>query len=150
MPDVELRRILRLVTARSAFSTSLTIRRLYVYLISAIGLAMAAIGAAGAIGVLGSQAMGMNTHERSETATYLALVVVGGAAWASHWRTAVARAESNGRGDWADALAASEARLMATAKAKVCFIADSRKNFNRLRGSGRVASQAARWSITVS
>ena len=41
--------------------------------------------------------MGMNTHEHSETATYLALVVVGGAAWATHWRTAVARLDDDER-----------------------------------------------------
>ncbi len=74
-----------------------TVRRLYTCLISAIGLAMAAIGAAGTIGVIGSQIMGMNTHEHSETATYIALVIVGGAAWASHWRTAVARLDDNER-----------------------------------------------------
>lgn len=74
-----------------------TIRRLYIYLISAIGLAMAAIGAAGAIGVIGSQVLGMNTHEHSETATYIALVIVGGVAWASHWRTAVARLDDDER-----------------------------------------------------
>jgi len=74
-----------------------TVRHLYTYLISAIGLAMAAVGAAGAVGVIGSQVMGMNTHEHSETATYLALVIVGGAAWASHWRTAVARLDDDER-----------------------------------------------------
>lgn len=74
-----------------------TVRRLYTYLISAIGLAMAAVGAAGAVGVIGSQVMGMNTHEHSETATYIALVIVGGAAWASHWRTAVARLDDDER-----------------------------------------------------
>jgi hypothetical protein len=84
-------------TRETEVARALTIRRLYVYLISAIGLAMAAIGAAGAIGVLGSQVMGMNTHERSETATYIALVIVGGAAWASHWRTAVARLDDDER-----------------------------------------------------
>jgi hypothetical protein len=58
---------------------------------------MAAIGVAGAIGVLGSQILGMNTHEHAETATYIALVIVGGAAWASHWRTAVARLDDDER-----------------------------------------------------
>jgi hypothetical protein len=61
------------------------IRRLYTYLIAAIGLGMLAIGAAGAIGVLGSQFMGMNTHSNGETAIYLALVIVGAPAWALAW-----------------------------------------------------------------
>jgi hypothetical protein len=61
------------------------LRRLYTYLISAIGLAMAAFGAAGAIGVLGSQAMGINTHSNSETATYISLVIAGVPAWAFHF-----------------------------------------------------------------
>ena len=46
---------------------------------------MLAIGAAGAIGVIGSQVMGMNTHGNGETATYIALVLVGGPAWALAW-----------------------------------------------------------------
>jgi hypothetical protein len=61
------------------------IRRLYTYLIAAIGLGMLAIGTAGAIGVLGSQFMGMNTHGNGETATYIALVIVGAPAWALAW-----------------------------------------------------------------
>jgi len=74
-----------------------TIRRLYTYLISAIGLAGVAVGAAGTIGVLGSQIMGMNTHAHDETATYISLVLVGGAAWAFHWRTALARLDDDER-----------------------------------------------------
>ena len=62
-----------------------TIRRLYTYLIAAIGLAMLAIGAAGAIGVFGSQVMGLNTHGNGETAAYIALVLVGAPAWALAW-----------------------------------------------------------------
>ncbi len=92
------RRVVESEAAReSEIARAATIRRLYIYLISAIGLAMAAIGAAGAIGVLGSQVLGMNTHQNAETATYVALVLVGGAAWASHWRTAVARLDEDER-----------------------------------------------------
>ena len=92
------RRVVQVEAAReSEVARAAAIRRVYTYLISAIGLAMAAIGAAGAIGVLGSQVMGMNTHERAETATYIALVIVGGAAWASHWRTALSRLDDDER-----------------------------------------------------
>jgi hypothetical protein len=41
--------------------------------------------------------MGMNTHTHEETATYLSLVLVGGAAWAFHWRTARARLDDDER-----------------------------------------------------
>ena len=74
-----------------------TVRRLYTYLISAIGLAMAAIGTAGTLGVIGSQLLSLNTHSHSETATYIALVLVGGAAWAFHWRTARSRLDDDER-----------------------------------------------------
>jgi uncharacterized protein DUF5671 len=74
-----------------------TIRRLYTYLISAIGLAMAAFGLAGVVGVTGSQLFGLNEHSHDETATYIALVLVGGAAWAFHWRTARARLDDDER-----------------------------------------------------
>ncbi len=67
------------------FHRRVAIRRLYTYLIAAIGLGMLAIGAAGAIGVLGSQLMGVNTHGNGETATYMALVIVGAPAWALAW-----------------------------------------------------------------
>jgi hypothetical protein len=62
------------------------IRRAYYYLVATIGLAMAAIGAAGAIGAIGSGWLGLMTHEPGETATWIALVLVGGPAWAFHWR----------------------------------------------------------------
>ena len=92
------RRVVEGEAAReSEVARAATIRRLYVYLISAIGLAMAAIGTAGTIGVLGSQLMGMNTHAHAETATYGSLVLVGGAAWAFHWRTARARLDEDER-----------------------------------------------------
>ena len=92
------RRVVQVEAAReSEVGRAAAIRRVYTYLVSAIGLAMAAIGAAGAVGVLGSQVMGMNTHERAETATYIALVIVGGAAWASHWRTALSRLDDDER-----------------------------------------------------
>ena len=74
-----------------------TIRRLYTYLISAIGLAMAAFGAAGAIGAIGSGLFGLNEHTHAETAGYLSLVVVGGAAWWFHIRQARARLDDDER-----------------------------------------------------
>ena len=92
------RRVVESEAAReSEVARAATIRRLYTYLICAIGLAGVAVGAAGAIGVLGSQAMGMNTHSHEETATYVSLVLVGGAAWAFHWRTALARLDDDER-----------------------------------------------------
>ncbi len=72
----------------SEVARAATIRRLYTYLVSAIGLAMAAIGAAGTLGVIGSQLLGLNTHDSAETAIYVSLVGVGVAAWWSHWRIA--------------------------------------------------------------
>lgn len=68
-----------------------TLRRLYTYLVMAISLAMAAVGAAGTLGVLGSELLGLNTHSNAETALYASLVIVGAVAWALHWRTARAR-----------------------------------------------------------
>jgi hypothetical protein len=79
----------RVVEAEAARETELAraaaIRRAYTYGVAAFGLAMAAIGAAGTIGVFGSQLLGMNTHPNGETATYLALVLVGLPAWGFHW-----------------------------------------------------------------
>lgn len=92
------RRVVESEAAReSEIARAATLRRLYTYLICAIGLAGAAVGAAGAIGVLGSQLMGINTHTHEETATYISLVIVGGAAWAFHWRTARARLDDDER-----------------------------------------------------
>ncbi|HKY52244.1 MAG TPA: DUF5671 domain-containing protein [Candidatus Limnocylindria bacterium] len=67
------------------------IRRAYYYLIAAIGLAMGAIGAAGAIGAVGSGWLRLMDHDARETATWIALVLVGGPAWAFHWRTSQRR-----------------------------------------------------------
>src|SRR5207237_8371462 len=79
----------RVVQADAARETEVeraaTIRRLYTYLIAAIGLGMLAVGTAGAIGVLGSQLMGLNTHGNGETAAYIALVLVGAPAWGFSW-----------------------------------------------------------------
>ncbi|MDQ2913070.1 MAG: DUF5671 domain-containing protein, partial [Chloroflexota bacterium] len=79
----------RVVEAEAARETELgraaAIRRSYTYVVAAFGLAMAAIGAAGTVGVFGSQLMGMNTHPNGEIATYLSLVIVGLPAWAFHW-----------------------------------------------------------------
>jgi hypothetical protein len=79
----------RVVQADAARETEVeraaTIRRLYTYLIAAIGLGMLAIGTAGAIGVLGSHLLRMNTHGNGETAAYIALVLIGAPAWAFSW-----------------------------------------------------------------
>jgi len=80
------RRVVQSEAAReTAVERAATIRRLYTYLIAAIGLAMLAIGTAGAIGVFGSELMGLNTHGNGETAVYIALVIVGAPAWALAW-----------------------------------------------------------------
>jgi len=73
------------------------IRRAYYYLIAAIGLAMAAIGAAGAIGAIGSGLLGLMNHDARETATWIALVLVGGPAWAFHWRAQQRRIDDDER-----------------------------------------------------
>jgi uncharacterized protein DUF5671 len=73
------------------------IRRAYYYLIAAIGLAMAAIGAAGAIGAVGSGWLGLMNHDARETATWIALVLVGGPAWAFHWRAQQRRIDDDER-----------------------------------------------------
>lgn len=92
------RRVVESEAAREAeVARAATIRRLYTYLISATGLAMAAIGVAGTLGVIGSAVLGLNTHEHQETATYVSLALVGGAAWAFHWRTARARLDDDER-----------------------------------------------------
>lgn len=74
-----------------------TIRRLYTYLICAIGLGMTAVGAAGTLGVIGSALLGLNTHANAETGVYLALALIGPAAWWSHWRAARARLDDDER-----------------------------------------------------
>ncbi|HEY6203310.1 MAG TPA: DUF5671 domain-containing protein [Candidatus Limnocylindria bacterium] len=73
------------------------VRRAYYYVIAAIGLAMAAIGAAGAIGAIGSGWLGLTNHDARETATWIALVLAGGPAWAFHWRTQQKRLEDDER-----------------------------------------------------
>jgi hypothetical protein len=73
------------------------IRRAYYYLIAAIGLAMAAIGAAGAIGAIGSGWLRLMDHDPSETATWIALVLVGGPAWGFHWRAQQRRLDDDER-----------------------------------------------------
>lgn len=73
------------------------IRRAYYYLVAAIGLAMAAIGAAGAIGAIGSGWLGLMNHDARETATWITLVLVGGPAWAFHWRAQQRRIDDDER-----------------------------------------------------
>jgi hypothetical protein len=73
------------------------IRRGYYYLVAAIGLAMAAIGAAGAIGAVGSGLLRLMDHDARETATWIALVLVGGPAWAFHWRAQQRRLDDDER-----------------------------------------------------
>lgn len=91
----------RVVESEAARETEIaraaTIRRLYFYLIAAIGLAMAAIGAAGTIGVIGSELIGMNTHARAESAAYASLLLVGLPAWWFHWRQAQLRLDDSER-----------------------------------------------------
>ena len=80
------RRVVQAEAARETeFERAATVRRLYTYLIAAIGLGMLAIGTAGAIGVFGSQLMGLNTHGNGETAAYIALVLIGAPVWALSW-----------------------------------------------------------------
>ena len=80
------RRVVQAEAAReSEVERAATVRRLYTYLIAAIGLGMLAIGTAGAIGVFGSQLMGLNTHGNGETAAYIALVLIGAPVWALSW-----------------------------------------------------------------
>jgi hypothetical protein len=73
------------------------VRRGYYYLVAAIGLAMAAIGAAGAIGAVGSGLFGLMDHDARETATFIALVLVGAPAWAFHWRAQQRRLDDDER-----------------------------------------------------
>lgn len=91
----------RVVEAEAARETELgraaAIRRLYTYVVAAFGLAMAAIGAAGTVGVFGSQLMGMNTHQNGEIATYLSLVLIGLPAWGFHWLQAQRRLDEADR-----------------------------------------------------
>jgi hypothetical protein len=91
----------RVVESEAARETEVaraaTIRRLYTYLIAAIGLAMAAIGAAGIVGVIGSQLIGLNTHDEAETAAYASLLLVGLPAWGFHWRQAQLRLDGDER-----------------------------------------------------
>src|SRR5437773_2181147 len=91
----------RVVQADAARETEVeraaTIRRLYTYLIAAIGLGMLAVGTAGTIGVLGSQLMGLNTHGNGETAAYIALVLVGAPAWGFSWWQAQRRLSDDER-----------------------------------------------------
>ena len=91
----------RVVESEAARETEIaraaTIRRLYTYLIAAIGLAMAAIGVAGTIGVVGSELIGMNTHPRGESAAYASLLLVGLPAWGFHWRQAQLRLDDDER-----------------------------------------------------
>jgi hypothetical protein len=91
----------RVVESEAARETEIaraaTIRRLYTYLIATIGLAMGAIGVAGTIGVVGSELIGMNTHQRGESAAYASLLLVGLPAWWFHWRQAQRRLDDDER-----------------------------------------------------
>jgi hypothetical protein len=73
------------------------IRRAYYYLIAAIGLGMAAIGSAGAIGAVGSGLLHLMDHAPRDTATWISLVLVGGPAWAFHWRAQQLRLDDDER-----------------------------------------------------
>ena len=92
------RRVVEAVAARETeLARAAAIRRSYTFVIAAFGLAMAAIGAAGTVGVFGSQLMGMNTHDHRETATYLSLVLIGLPAWGFHWWQARRRLDEDER-----------------------------------------------------
>ena len=92
------RRVVQAEAAReSEVERAATLRRLYTYLIAAIGLGMLAIGVAGAIGVFGSQLLGMNTHGNGETAGYVSLVLIGLPAWAFSWWQAQRRLSDDDR-----------------------------------------------------
>ena len=91
------RRVVEGDAARETEAGRAGIRRAYYYLIAAIGLAMAAIGAAGAIGAVGSGWLGLMNHDARETATWIALVLVGGPAWAFHWRASQQRLDDDER-----------------------------------------------------
>lgn len=80
------RRVIAADTARQPeLEAQADMRRLYYYLIAAIGLAMLAFGSAGLVGVVGSYAMGYQTHRAAEIAGYIALIAVGLPFWAFHW-----------------------------------------------------------------
>ena len=92
------RRVIEREARREAEAGSAAgIRRAYYYLIAAIGLAMAAIGAAGAIGAVGSGLLRLMDHDPRETATWISLVLVGGPAWAFHWRAQQRRLDDDER-----------------------------------------------------
>jgi hypothetical protein len=92
------RRVIEREARREAEAGSAAgIRRAYYYLIAAIGLAMAAIGAAGAIGAVGSGLLRLMDHDPRETATWISLVLVGGPAWAFHWRAQQRRRDDEER-----------------------------------------------------
>ena len=91
------RRVVEGDAARETEAARAGIRRAYYYLVAAIGLAMAAIGAAGAIGAVGSGWLGLMNHDARETAMWIALVLVGGPAWAFHWRVSQKRLDDDER-----------------------------------------------------
>ena len=80
------RRVIASDTARQPeLEAQAEMRRLYYYLIAAIALLMLAFGGAGLVGVVGSYAMGYQTHRAAEIAGYIALITVGLPFWAFHW-----------------------------------------------------------------
>ena len=58
---------------------------------------VSAIGAAGAIGAIGSGLLRLMDHDPRETATWISLVLVGGPAWAFHWRAQQRRLDDDER-----------------------------------------------------
>jgi hypothetical protein len=91
----------RVVAVDAALETeqerAATIRRLYTYLIAGIGMGMLGVGLAGMVGVIGSQAMLINTHPNSETARYVSIVLLGAPAWALSWWQARRRLDDDER-----------------------------------------------------
>jgi hypothetical protein len=90
-------------------------RRLYYYLIAAIALAMLAFGSAGIVGVLGSYAIGYQTHRAAEIAGYIALIAVGLPFWAFHW-------SRNERHIWAGSIAEAAAERRARIRRLFLFV----------------------------
>ena len=110
------RRVIASDTARQPeLEAQADMRRLYYYLIAAIALAMLAFGGAGLVGVVGSYAMGYQTHRAAEIAGYIALIAVGLPFWAFHW-------SRNERHIWSGTAAGSAAERRARLRRLFLFV----------------------------
>ncbi len=103
----------RLAILNSAESSDLSpffpsLRRLYTYLVAAIGLAITAVGASRVLGTLidlvlgGSRTVSISsTFWRDDVATFGAIAIIGAAVWLWHWNSAEQEARADdgvGRG----------------------------------------------------